>query len=54
VMKLADELKLDKKTFVRVFDYTADEEVWLESETNESFAKYLTEIERVIEAVDRQ
>jgi predicted nucleotidyltransferase len=54
VMKLAEELKLDKKVFARVFEYAADQEVWLESETNETFAKYLTEIERVIETVDRE
>ena len=53
VMRLADELKLDKKVLVRIFEYAPDEEVWLESETNETFAKYLAQIEKVIEVVDR-
>jgi hypothetical protein len=54
VMKLADELQMDKKTFVRIFEYAPDAEVWLESETNETFGKYLAQIEKVIEAVDRE
>jgi hypothetical protein len=54
VMKLADELKLDKQVFARIFEYSADEEVWLESEANETFAKYLAQIEKVIEAVDKK
>ena len=52
VMRLADELKLDKQVLVRIFEYAPDEEVWLESETNETFAKYLAQIENVIEVVD--
>jgi len=52
-LNLAEELKLDKATFARVFDYAPDQEVWIESETNETFAKYLDQIERVIEAVDK-
>ncbi|HSB10020.1 MAG TPA: hypothetical protein VLM38_11095 [Blastocatellia bacterium] len=54
VMNLAAELKLDKAVFARVFDFGADEEVWLESETNEAFATYLAQVEKVIDAVDRQ
>ena len=54
VMKLADEMKLDKQVFARIFEYATDEEVWLESETNETFAKYLGQIEKVIEAVDKK
>lgn len=53
VMKLADALKLDKRIFTRIFEYAADEELWLETETNETFAGYLVQIERVIEAVDK-
>jgi hypothetical protein len=53
VLKLADALKLDKRVFTRIFDYAVDEELWLETETNETFAGYLTQIERVIEAVDK-
>lgn len=53
VMKLADALKLDKQVFTRIFDYAADNELWLETETNETFARYLVQIERVIEAVDK-
>jgi hypothetical protein len=54
VMRLADELSLDKKILERIFEYAADEEVWLESETNETFAAYLTQIEKVIEVVDKK
>ena len=52
VMRLADDLGLDKKVFERIFEYASDEQVWLEWETNEVFGKYLEQIERVIEAVD--
>jgi hypothetical protein len=54
VMSLADELKLGKNVFARIFEYTTDEEVWLEWETNETFAKYLAQIEKVIEVVDKK
>lgn len=54
VMSLADELNLNKNVFTRVFEYAADEEVWLESETNDTFAKYLVQTEKVIEAVDKE
>ena len=53
VMKLANALKLDKQVFKRVFDYAADDELWLETETNDTFASYLIQIERVIAAVDK-
>jgi hypothetical protein len=52
VMRLAEALQLDKGVLERIFVYTADEDVWIESETNETFAKYLLQIERVIEVVD--
>jgi len=52
VIRLAEELQLDKKVLERIFVYSADEEVWLESETNETFAKYLIQIEKVIEVVN--
>jgi hypothetical protein len=52
VLKLADVLRLDRATFLRIFDYAADEEVWLERETTETFSSYLAQIERVIKAVD--
>jgi hypothetical protein len=54
VMQLAEELKLDKKVFARIFEYAGNEEVWLEHETNETFAKYLTQIEKVTEVVDKK
>jgi len=54
VLNLADELKLDKTVFARVFDFAADEEVWLESETNETFAIYLAQIEKIIDTVDKK
>jgi hypothetical protein len=53
VMKLADKLNLDKRVFTRILDYAPEEEIWLESETEETFATYLAEIERVIEVVDK-
>lgn len=53
VMKLADELKLDKQALAHVFEYGPDKDVWLESETNETFAKYLAQIEKVIDTVDK-
>lgn len=53
VMKLADALRLDKSIFSRIFQYAADDELWLETETNETFAGYLNQIELVIEAVDK-
>lgn len=53
-MQLAAELKLDEKVFERIYEYAADKEVWLEHETNQTFAKYLTQIEKVIEVVDRE
>jgi len=54
VMKLADSLKLDKRVLERIFEYGVDEEVWLESETNNTFGKYLAQIETVIETVDKK
>lgn len=53
VMRLADELQLDKRVLDRIFEYAPDQEVWLESETNDTFGKYLAQIESVIDAVDR-
>ncbi|HEX5734087.1 MAG TPA: hypothetical protein VF131_14735 [Blastocatellia bacterium] len=53
IMELASRLNLDKRVFTRIFDYEADEEIWLESETNETFAAYLLQIERVIDAVNQ-
>jgi hypothetical protein len=54
VMRLADQLKLDKKVFARIFDYSPDEETWLESEAEETFTAYLAQVERVIEVVDKE
>jgi len=53
VMKLAEELNLDKKVLTRIFEYGPDKDVWLESETNETFAKYLAQIDKVIDTVDK-
>jgi hypothetical protein len=50
--RLAARLKLEKQTFARIMEYRADEEVWLEAETSETFASYLYEIQEVVEAVD--
>lgn len=54
VIKLAVELQLDEKVFERIFEYAADEEVWLESETNESFSTYLAQLAKVIKVVDKE
>ena len=53
IMRLADTLKLDKKVLTRILDYTPEDEIWLEAETEETFAAYLAQIERVIEVVDK-
>jgi hypothetical protein len=52
VLKLAEALKLDRAVFLRIFEYAADEEVWLEAETRQTFSGYLVQIERVINAID--
>ena len=54
VMKLAGELQLDETVFARIFEYAVDEEVWLESETNESFSTYLAQLAKVIKVVDKE
>jgi hypothetical protein len=54
LLKIADELQLDKKVFARISEYAADEEVWLESETNETFGAYLKLLEQVTDAVDER
>jgi hypothetical protein len=52
VMKLGDMLNLNKPVLSRLFDYAADEEVWLATETSETFAHYLEQLEKVIDAVN--
>ncbi|MEW6125555.1 MAG: hypothetical protein AB1757_00715 [Acidobacteriota bacterium] len=54
LLKIADALHLDKRIFARIAQYKKDDEVWLESETNETFSAYLRLIEQVIHAVDKQ
>jgi hypothetical protein len=54
VMMLGDALQLDKLVLQRIFEYAPDQEVWLESETNETFGKYLAQIEKVIDVVDKE
>lgn len=54
LIKIADELGLDKKVFARISEYAADEDVWLESETNETFGAYLKLLEQVTDAVDER
>jgi hypothetical protein len=54
LLKIADELQLDKKVFARISKYAADEEVWLEAETNETFGAYLKLLEQVTDAVDER
>ncbi len=54
LIKIAEELKLDKSVFARISEYAADEEVWLESETNETFGAYLKLLQEVVEAVDER
>lgn len=53
-LKLAEELGLNKKVLERIFVYAPDDELWLESETNETFGEYLAQIEKVIDVVDKQ
>ena len=52
VEKLARLLGLNRVVFARIFDYAADEEVWLETETNETFAGYMEQIEKVIDTIN--
>ncbi|MFY9609562.1 MAG: hypothetical protein WAU45_13215 [Blastocatellia bacterium] len=54
VMKLADTLDLDKRVFERIFQCEAEEQVWLQAETDETFGAYLSQIERVIDGVEDQ
>ncbi len=54
VTALADALRLDTEVLLRVFEYAADQDVWLESETDKTFGTYLAQIERVIEVVDKK
>jgi hypothetical protein len=53
VMKIAEALRLDKKIFARIFEYADREDVWLEAETQATFAGYLKQVERVIGVVDK-
>ncbi|HWP45165.1 MAG TPA: hypothetical protein VNO14_18125 [Blastocatellia bacterium] len=52
VLEIARLLDLDKAVLTHIFDYAADEEVWLETETNETFARYLEQLEKVIYAIN--
>ena len=52
LLRIAEVLNLDKSVFARIASYAADEEIWLEGETNETFARYLKLLEQVIQAVD--
>jgi hypothetical protein len=54
LLKIADELQLDKKVFARISEYAADEEVWLETETSETFGAYLKLLEQVTDSVDER
>jgi hypothetical protein len=54
LLQIAEELKLNKRVFARIAQYKKDDEIWLESETNETFSAYLKLIEEVIHAVDKQ
>ena len=54
VMKLADAIALDKRVFERIFQCEAEEQVWLQAETDETFGAYLSQIERVIDGVEDQ
>ena len=54
VMNTAEALKLDRRTFERIFEYGEKDDVWLESETEATFASYVQQLDRVIEFVDRE
>ena len=54
VMKLSDTFDLDKRVFERIFQCEAEEQVWLQAETDETFGAYLSQIERVIDGVEGQ
>jgi hypothetical protein len=52
IIKLVNRLDLDSRTFARIFAYAADEETWLEAETNETFGSYLEQLQQVVDSVD--
>jgi hypothetical protein len=54
LLKIAEDLKLDKKVFARISEYAVDEEVWLEAETNDTFDAYLKLLDQVVQEVDEQ
>lgn len=53
VMKITAALRLDPKVFTRIFEYADKEGLWLETETEATFAGYLKQLERVIDFVDK-
>ncbi|HKP13490.1 MAG TPA: hypothetical protein VJZ91_15325 [Blastocatellia bacterium] len=53
VLKTAEALRLDRAVFARIFEYAEREDVWLDSETQATFAGYLKQVERVIDTVDK-
>jgi hypothetical protein len=53
VIKLAETLGLDKSVFARIFNYTSDDVIPLEVETEETFAAYILQLQKVAEAVDQ-
>jgi hypothetical protein len=52
VVALSKSLHLEEWVFRRIFEYERNEEVWIESETNKTFAVYLEQLERIIERVN--
>jgi hypothetical protein len=51
-MMLAETLQLDGRVLQRIYEYSEDEDIWIESEANETFAKYLVQIKKVIAVVN--
>lgn len=50
---LAELLSLDTAVFKKIFNYASDDYMPLQAEVDDTFAAYLVQIEKVIEAVDR-
>ncbi|HKV39049.1 MAG TPA: hypothetical protein VJX67_07540 [Blastocatellia bacterium] len=53
IKRLSQILDLDESVFGRIHQYAAEEGLLLEMETEETFARYIVQIEKIVEAVDK-
>jgi hypothetical protein len=52
-LRLAELLSLDTNVFRRIFEYASEDYMPLQAEVDDTFAAYLVQIKKVIDAVDR-